>query len=288
VTEVELEAGRTVVRLEHPLGELPQAGSTVLFGPWVIETVRHVFAPVATGDPRTWRGIEVSAEADGAYGVVALAVSAYREDVPGFIFGAAGWGGHGYDEQLAEAFSEATHAWMALSKADIWLQAPAQQASTRGSMDRYAAEIAAALPACNIVWLGETEHGNGVFDDWHEWILQQGPVLGFPALSLLTEPRLGAFLEQLADGLRADNVHYSAFGNVVLAKLWTEQLDEATNGPGCGRIDMDGDGALTFFDFLIFSSHFSAGDLRADIDAYGSLTMFDFLMFQSEFDRCGA
>lgn len=49
------------------------------------------------------------------------------------------------------------------------------------------------------------------------------------------------------------------------------------------RADVDGDGELTFFDFLAFQDLFAAGDLRADFDGDGELTFFDFLAFQDEF-----
>ena len=49
------------------------------------------------------------------------------------------------------------------------------------------------------------------------------------------------------------------------------------------RVDLDGDGELTFFDFLEFQNLFAAGDLRADFDGDGALTFFDFLAFQNEF-----
>jgi hypothetical protein len=51
---------------------------------------------------------------------------------------------------------------------------------------------------------------------------------------------------------------------------------------GC-RADLDGDGALSFFDFLMFQNLFAGGDLAADFDGDGSLTFFDFLAFQNEF-----
>ncbi|OAB63259.1 hypothetical protein AY599_20790 [Leptolyngbya valderiana BDU 20041] len=56
-----------------------------------------------------------------------------------------------------------------------------------------------------------------------------------------------------------------------------------TGGVGC-RVDLDGDGALTIFDFLSFQNLFDAGDPAADFDGDGSLTIFDFLTFQNEFD----
>ena len=53
--------------------------------------------------------------------------------------------------------------------------------------------------------------------------------------------------------------------------------------PPC-RVDLDGDGDLTIFDFLEFQNLFDAGDPIADFDGDGSLTIFDFLAFQNEFD----
>jgi len=53
--------------------------------------------------------------------------------------------------------------------------------------------------------------------------------------------------------------------------------------------DMDADGVLTVFDFLMFFNAFDAGDLMiADFDGDGELTIFDFLAFQTAFDAgCG-
>ncbi|MEQ8316989.1 MAG: DNRLRE domain-containing protein [Phycisphaerales bacterium] len=50
------------------------------------------------------------------------------------------------------------------------------------------------------------------------------------------------------------------------------------------RVDLDGDGDLTIFDFLAYQNLFDAGDLAADFDGDGALTIFDFLAFQNEFD----
>ncbi|MFI4881356.1 MAG: GC-type dockerin domain-anchored protein [Phycisphaerales bacterium JB064] len=48
--------------------------------------------------------------------------------------------------------------------------------------------------------------------------------------------------------------------------------------------DLDQDGSLTIFDFLMFQNLFDAGDPIADFDGDGSLTLFDFLAFQNAFD----
>jgi hypothetical protein len=50
------------------------------------------------------------------------------------------------------------------------------------------------------------------------------------------------------------------------------------------RVDLDGDGQLSLFDFLAFQNLFDAGDPAADFDGDGSLTIFDFLAFQNAFD----
>jgi hypothetical protein len=62
-----------------------------------------------------------------------------------------------------------------------------------------------------------------------------------------------------------------------------DDLEYATGDAGC-RVDCDGDGALTIFDFLCFQNAFDSGDPYADFDGDGVLTIFDFLAFQNEFD----
>jgi hypothetical protein len=49
------------------------------------------------------------------------------------------------------------------------------------------------------------------------------------------------------------------------------------------RADVDGDGALTFFDFLAFQELFVAGAPRADFSGDGVLDFYDFLAFQEAF-----
>ncbi|MEQ9096107.1 MAG: GC-type dockerin domain-anchored protein [Phycisphaerales bacterium] len=50
-------------------------------------------------------------------------------------------------------------------------------------------------------------------------------------------------------------------------------------------VDLDRDGALTVYDFLVFQNAFEAGDAMADFDADGILTVLDFLYFQNDFQR---
>jgi len=51
------------------------------------------------------------------------------------------------------------------------------------------------------------------------------------------------------------------------------------------RADLDGDGALTVFDFLAFQNFFDAANPRADFDFSEALDIFDFLAFQNAFDE---
>lgn len=51
----------------------------------------------------------------------------------------------------------------------------------------------------------------------------------------------------------------------------------------CCPADLDGDGAATIFDFLIFQNLFDDRDPRADFDGDGDFTLFDFLAFQDAF-----
>ncbi|MFG0286092.1 MAG: GC-type dockerin domain-anchored protein [Phycisphaerales bacterium JB039] len=104
---------------------------------------------------------------------------------------------------------------------------------------------------------------------------------------------------ELAHGSPATGPYGSA---VAVRSRWAVvgSRGEATAGPNGGaayifdlacilcRVDLDGDGALTLFDFLTFFNLFAAGDLAADFDGDGELTLFDFLAFQDEFAAgCG-
>ncbi len=65
---------------------------------------------------------------------------------------------------------------------------------------------------------------------------------------------------------------------------WIILAEGDVGGGSTCRVDLDGDMALTIFDFLLFSNLFDAGDLGADFDGDMTLTIFDFLVFSNEFD----
>ncbi len=74
---------------------------------------------------------------------------------------------------------------------------------------------------------------------------------------------------------------FGAYPPVGSSSILTTYFIEASTA--C-RVDLDGDGQLTIFDFLEFQNLFDAGDPIADFDGDGQLTIFDFLAFQNEFD----
>lgn len=91
-------------------------------------------------------------------------------------------------------------------------------------------------------------------------------------------------------GIGADDVAFFNIEDIVLSPSFlvgTLRFTEGSavierTGDVC-RVDLDGDGSLTLFDFLAFQNAFDMGDLIADFDGDGALTLFDFLAFQNEF-----
>ncbi|MFI4916339.1 MAG: M14 family zinc carboxypeptidase [Phycisphaerales bacterium JB060] len=64
-------------------------------------------------------------------------------------------------------------------------------------------------------------------------------------------------------------------------------IDELVLEVDCGPphpADLDRDGSLTIFDFLLFQSLWESGDPAADLDLDGAFTLFDFLAYQTLFD----
>ena len=82
----------------------------------------------------------------------------------------------------------------------------------------------------------------------------------------------------------AGNVHTSGDTGGSLGGFSAGENDAflAKYTPSC-YADCDGDGELTFFDFLCFQNAFAAPDPYADCDGSRFLDVFDFLCFQNEF-----
>lgn len=279
------DVGVTRITFEHPFGESPGQGSTVHFGPWGFEVLAHDFVAVSPGDPNQWRGLEVRAEQGSGLGVVLLAYSAWRDDVPGIIVGSTGQGGTGYSAQFAGAYREAPRKWIALTRADVWLVAPAQQGSTPDTIHLMTAAVADALPRADIVWAGDMAHSGNPGEPWHRYILDEARASDVVGLAPLMDPRLGSFHEQLADGMRSDGAHLSLRGATTLAKVWLDLVDLATADP-CAALDFVPDGRLDALDMAEFMARHAVGHRSADLDRSGFCDIVDVMIFMKVYENC--
>ncbi len=106
--------------------------------------------------------------------------------------------------------------------------------------------------------------------DGERWtVVETFPSVRGPALAGISAP----------PGARCET--WAAGRDLVGDDLSTLVVHRPEDG-GC-RADLDGDGELSFFDFLAFQNLFAAGELRADFTGDGVLDFFDFLTFQNEF-----
>lgn len=278
----------TLVSLRHPLERVPTIGDGFSTGPFEVRTYSHTFDPVAEGDQNTWRGFLFTA-VPGGTGAVLLAMSAYRPDANGFVIGSAGWSGNGYQRQMDLSSREAMVSWIKATKADIWIQSTADQYSQPQTMLEFTHIIREALPECDIVWAGEMAHAGGVTGyqiPWHTYIINNSPQAGVVGLSSLSDPRLGTFEQQVADGMRSDTAHISARGNAIQAAVWLDMLDEYIHTAPCPVADFDHNGTKNIFDYIAMASAYAAGDPAADIDRNGTLNVFDYIAFGNAYINC--
>lgn len=260
-----------------PMANLPALGAVLHFGPWHFEKVSHTFDPVPDGDPNTWRGLHLAAP-DLGEGFPVFALSAWRPDVDGYIFGAAGWGGNGYFPQILFSEDEARTQWIAQSQTDLWLQVPAQQNTTAEHMVDFTNEIRAGLPECEIVWAAEAAHPSGTLPGWSEFIVDHAAENGVVGISSLNRVAVGSDLEQLADGHRSNLPHLSARGNLILAETWCDLLADAALDP-CPADFAPPWGVYDFFDVQSFLASFAAEGPTADLNEDGAFDFFDIQNF---------
>jgi hypothetical protein len=133
-----------------------------------------------------------------------------------------------------------------------------------------------ALSADNLGW--SVDAG----EYWLAWTLN-GSLDGGPYTPYLgddTEPVIGDAMQRVFGAWRP--ARNSSEGGVQVS------LPFAVYGSTSCAADLDGDGALTIFDFLAFQNAYMAGDMVADCDSDGELSVLDFTCFQTAFaGGCG-
>ncbi len=273
ISEVLPDDQRTRITFEHWFVQSPGPGSSLVFGPWAVETLDYEWPALAETDPEVWRGLQLAAVGGP---VVNFAWDAWRPDLAGIVFGLAGWGGNGYTTQINESFAAAIPAWMAALQPDVWIQAFAQQNSGASSMTDFRDVVRRALPQAEVAWLGDGEHYNATYALWHHYILDEAASAGAVAATLVTDPAIGTYLDQAVDGLRANGSHLSHRGNTRLAERWLQQLREAA----LPSPDLDGDGLVGVSDFLALLGSWGLcppADLcPGDFDGDGEVGIADF------------
>ena len=284
ITGIVSDGSRTTIDFSHPFHSAPEVGSTLRVGPWAFDRIEYTWPALTASDPEVFRGLRLGAGAEGG-GAVVFAFSAWRPGVTGYAFGTAGWGGHGYQQQIDLSFPGSIAATAAASGAHVWVQVPAQQWSGPESMSGYTQRLRAGSPQMEIVWAGELQHqtqypATGP-EGWGQYILDHAAAQGVVGIVSFEHPRLGDFRQQLADGLRQDGEHLSHRGNRVQADVWTELLERGA--PGSCRPDLNGDGFLNLADFGAFQNFFALADPRADFNGDGVLNLADFGAFQTAF-----
>jgi hypothetical protein len=272
---------QATIQVTMQMALLPGPGSVLHFGPWRFERISYTFDPVVDGDPNTWRGLHLAPEFSG-FGFPVFSLSAWRPDVPGYIFGISGWGGNGYQPQVLFSENEVRPIWMAESRTDLWLQVPAQQNTAPSYMANFTAEIRNGLPECEIVWAAEAAHPSGTLKSWSEFIVDNAAANGVVGISALNRQEVGSELEQLADGHRSNLPHINGRGNLKLAQLWCDLLAEAAIDP-CPADFAPPWGAYDFFDLQLYLVFFAQQDPAADLTRDGVIDFFDIQAFLDAF-----
>lgn len=287
VVQVDVSGGTTTISLSHPFGMRPDTDAELRIGAWRFVSIDHRFDPVPAGDDRTWRGQVLGVPEDDKMGIMVYAISAWRPDVDGFVFGSAGQSGRGYTPQLENAFPGATTAWVEESLADVWIQGLAQQSSQPTAMLDYLDALrGGAGERPEIIWASDAVHAHTTHHAWHNFLRDRASDAGVPAIFAVGHPRVGSYFAQAASGMRTDDAHYSSYGSRIIAEAWLDQLRQLAGGP-CAVADYNGDAVVDVFDLLNFQTDWEARDPKADLDGDGQFLIFDYLVLLTAIDQCG-
>lgn len=272
---------QATITFDMPMLQSPEPDSEIHFGPWHFETIRHEFGPVPEGDSRNWRGIFVQATGEG-FGFPVFGYSAFRPNADGFLVGVAGWGGHGYLQQIIDSEPSALVEWMRRADPDLWIQVPAQQNAVPSNMSDYTAAIRAAKPDCEIVWAVEAEHPGYIPSGWAEYVRDHAADEGVVGIVALNRLGIGTALEQLGDGHRINIPHINQRGNLLLANVWCELLESAAIDP-CPADFAPPWHVYDFFDVQRFLTAFVTDNPTADLTGDGVIDFFDVQRFLNDF-----
>lgn len=202
----------------------PASDDVLLFGRYDWTLIEDVYPAVASGQ---WRGLDLTCAADGDNDgpIVVCGHTAIARGVGGLAVGQAGWAGHGYDEQMAEAAPGAIEAHARLFCADAYLIHFAQQGSDPDSLRRYARAIKASSPKTDVWLVGDPAHGaattwsDDLDADWHAELPNAAAVAKGNAIDLVSEPTIGDWPSQVMSGMRSDSAHIKGVGNREIARL---------------------------------------------------------------------
>jgi hypothetical protein len=254
VVDVTLLQGRTVVTLEHWFPGDPGVGSVVRFGPVRARWIQHAWSGLNKGDPEEYRGINVTA-ADGP--VVLLFSECFNPAADGFVIGAIGTSGRGYELQLRSLFRAGGIPFISALDADVWLQFFAHQGSVVESMSDFGAEILRASPETEVWWCGDPDLDTGVDDSdetdaWQTYILEHAATAGVGAVVAHEHPSVGTGNERAIDGQSADSKHLSGRGCAAYVEAVLDVLRSAAeeDRPPCPG-DVDGDGVVDAYDVVM-------------------------------------
>lgn len=217
-------ATKTIV-LKQGFDTVPSDGDTFSIGPYEIATVDAAHAADAVN---VWRGMKFTAVSGD---VLVISMDAWATDANGYTIIPVGWGGHGYDDQIASAWNFNATRMIAAIDPDAVVQMYVTQDADGSHVDDYRAEIEAGKPGVGVFQFGEGTHctsattlANQNNATIRDNVLADAPTETVAAQDFLEFRTIGDYPEQLFNGEREDTAHFSARGANKLAGILLDGL----------------------------------------------------------------
>lgn len=273
--------------------ESPAAGtSTLRFGPIATTWATHEWSGLATGDPETWRGLSLTAQGGP---VVVLFLECFRPGADGFVLGAFGRSGRGYEQQLQMLFDGAGLACMESLAPDVMLQFFAHQGSDESIMIDWTNAVRDRAPDVETWWCGDPDldaRFDGQIegtDSWQAFILDNAAANDVGAIVGQEHPTIGTGNERAIDGQVADKAHLSGRGAALYVAAILDYLADAAE-PGIDACpeDVDGDGAVGFNDLVAVLAAWGpcSPACAEDIDEDGTVGFNDVVALLAAWGSC--